>query len=234
METLTGLFGVGQMPTGEKDPFALRRHALGVLRMLIEKSLPVSLGKIIDVAWEAEKGVPGIADHRAELRSFFEDRLRVMLRDEGYSALEVDAVLALHPDRLDEVPKRLAAVRSFMALPEAEALTAANKRISNILKKVDAPVSDKVDESLLREPAEKALYEAMQAVAPKADELYKAGEYEKMLAALAALRDPVDRFFDGVMVNADDPALRANRQALLKRLYGIMNRVAEIARLANQ
>lgn len=234
METLTGLFGVGQMPTGEKDPFALRRHALGVLRMLIEKSLPVSLGTIIDEAWEAEKGVPGIADHRAELRSFFEDRLRVMLRDAGYSALEVDAVLALHPDRLDEVPKRLAAVRSFMALPEAEALTAANKRISNILKKVDAPVADTVDESLLREPAEKALFEAMQAVAPKADALYRAGDYEKMLAALAALRDPVDRFFDGVMVNADDPALRANRQALLKRLYGIMNRVAEIARLANQ
>ena len=138
METLIGLFGIGQMPTGEKDPFALRRHALGVLRMLIEKALPVSLNTLIDAAWEAEKAVPGVTDHREELRQFFQDRLRVMLRDAGYTTLEVDAVLALNPGKLDELPKRLAAVRAFMALPEAEALTAANKRIGEVRRKISA------------------------------------------------------------------------------------------------
>ncbi|OLA91704.1 MAG: glycine--tRNA ligase subunit beta [Sutterella sp. 63_29] len=232
METLIGLFGIGQMPTGEKDPFALRRHALGVLRMLIEKALPVSLNTLIDAAWEAEKAVPGVTDHREELRQFFQDRLRVMLRDAGYTTLEVDAVLALNPEKLDELPKRLAAVRAFMALPEAEALTAANKRIGNILKKIEGEVPTVVNEALLAEDAEKQLFAAINDVEPKALQHFAAGEYEQMLATLAVLRGPVDSFFDNVMVNAEDPALRATRQALLKRLYDVMNKVAEIARLA--
>ena len=232
METLIGLFGIGQMPTGEKDPFALRRHALGVLRMLIEKTLPVSLNTLIDVAWEAEKTVSGVTDHREELRQFFQDRLRVMLRDAGYTTLEVDAVLALNPEKLDELPKRLAAVRAFMALPEAEALTAANKRIGNILKKIEGEVPTLVNEALFAEDAEKQLCAAINNVEPKAMECFAAGEYEQMLATLAVLRGPVDNFFDNVMVNAEDPALRATRQALLKRLYDVMNKVAEIARLA--
>ena len=232
METLTGLFGIGQMPTGEKDPFALRRHALGVLRMLMEKQLPVSLSTLVDAAWEAEEAVPGVVDHRAELLGFFQDRLRVMLRDAGYTTLEVDAVLALNPEKLDELPARLAAVRSFMQLPEAESLTAANKRIGNILKKVEGEVPTEVRTDLFAEDAEKALFEALVALEPKAEESFAAGRYEEMLATLAALRAPVDSFFDNVMVNAEDPALRANRQALLKRLYTVMNRVAEIARLA--
>ena len=232
METLIGLFGIGQMPTGEKDPFALRRHALGVLRMLIEKALPVSLNTLIDAAWEAEKAVPGVTDHREELRQFFQDRLRVMLRDAGYTTLEVDAVLALNPGKLDELPKRLAAVRAFMALPEAEALTAANKRIGNILKKIEGEVPTVVNEALLAEDAEKQLFAAINDVEPKALQHFAAGEYEQMLATLAVLRGPVDSFFDNVMVNAEDPALRATRQALLKRLYDVMNKVAEIARLA--
>ena len=232
METLTGLFGIGQMPTGEKDPFALRRHALGVLRMLIEKQLPVSLSTLVDAAWEAEQAVPGVTDHRAELLGFFQDRLRVMLRDAGYMTLEVDAVLALNPEKFNELPARLAAVRSFMQLPEAESLTAANKRIGNILKKVEGEVPAEVREELFAEDAEKALFEALAALEPEAEALFEAGRYEDMLAALAALRTPVDSFFDHVMVNAEDPALRANRQALLKRLYTVMNRVAEIARLA--
>lgn len=232
METLIGLFGIGQMPTGEKDPFALRRHALGVLRMLIEKALPVSLNTLIDAAWEAEKNVAGVTDHREELRQFFQDRLRVMLRDAGYTTLEVDAVLALNPEKLDELPKRLAAVRAFMALPEAEALTAANKRIGNILKKIEGEVPTLVNEALFAEDAEKQLFTAINNVEPKAMECFAAGEYEQMLATLAVLRGPVDNFFDNVMVNAEDPALRATRQALLKRLYDVMNKVAEIARLA--
>lgn len=232
METLIGMFGIGQMPTGEKDPFALRRHALGVLRMLIEKSLPVALKDLIDDAWAEEMSVPGIADHREELTHFFMDRLRVMLRDMGYSALEVDAVLALDLARFDDVTKRLAAVRTFMALPEAQALTAANKRIVNILKKSEEAVADTVDTALLVEDAEKALYEQLSQVAPRADADFAQGEYEKTLSDVAELKDAVDNFFAHVMVNAEDEKLRANRHALLKAMYTAMNKVAEISRLA--
>ena len=232
METLTGLFGIGQMPTGEKDPFALRRHALGVLRMLIEKELPASLRTLIDAAWAVEQGVPGVVDHRAELEAFFTDRLRVMLRDKGYTAQETDAVLALRPEMLGELTKRLDAVRSFMALPEAEALTAANKRIGNILKKAEGEIPAEVRADLLTEAAEKALFEAVEKAEPGVAADLEAGRYEAMLTSLAALRAPVDAFFEDVMVNVEDAAVRANRLALLKRLYALMNRVAEIARLA--
>ena len=232
LETLVGLFGIGQMPTGEKDPYALRRHALGVLRMLMEKKLPSTLRMLVDAAWSAESGIAGIEDRRAELLEFFGDRLRVMLRDKGYSAQEVDAVLALHPEKLDELPERLAAVRAFSALPAAAALAAANKRIGNILKKVDGEVSTDVDEALLNEQSEKALWAAMLVIEPQSMALFESGRYEAMLVSLAALREPVDRFFEDVMVNAEDPALRRNRQSLLKRLFILMNRVAEISRLA--
>lgn len=230
METLTGLFGIGQMPTGEKDPFALRRHALGVLRMLMEKGLALSLRDLVDAAWEVESGVAGVNDHREELMSFFSDRLRVMLRDMGYSAQEVDAVLALRPTHLADLPKRLAAVRAFMGLPEAASLTAANKRIGNILKKAgDEEIGD-VSEADLAEDAEKALYAELVRVEPEATADFEAGRYEEMLRRLAVLKAPVDAFFESVMVNAEDPKLRRNRHALLKRLYGAMNRVAELAR----
>ncbi len=232
METLIGMFGIGQMPTGEKDPFALRRHALGVLRMLIEKTLSLSLEDLINDAWAEEQGVAGIGDHRAELLQFFSDRLRVMLRDMGYSTLEVDAVLALELTRLDDVTKRLAAVRAYMELPEAQALTAANKRIVNILKKCEEPIAESVDVSLLVEPAEKALASQLDAVSPRAEAHFAAGDYESTLRDVAGLKDAVDSFFASVMVNADDPKLRANRHALLKALYHAMNKVAEIARLA--
>lgn len=230
METLTGLFGIGQMPTGEKDPFALRRHALGVLRMLMEKGLALSLRDLVDATWEVESGVAGVSDHREELMSFFSDRLRVMLRDMGYSAQEVDAVLALRPTHLADLPKRLAAVRAFMGLPEAASLTAANKRIGNILKKAgDEEIGD-VSEADLAEDAEKALYAELVRVEPEATADFEAGRYEEMLRRLAVLKAPVDAFFESVMVNAEDPKLRRNRHALLKRLYGAMNRVAELAR----
>ena len=232
LETLIGLFGIGQLPTGEKDPFALRRHALGVLRMLIEKELDVSLPALIDAAWEAEKDVPGVVDNRKELLGFFADRLRVMLRDRGATAQEADAVLAKNLEKLADIPKRIGAVRAFMDLPEAEALTAANKRIGNILKKVEGDVKADVDAALLKEDAEKALFEELRAVEPAAEALYAEGRFEDMLVAIAQLRAPVDAFFEGVMVNAEDEALRANRLALLKRLYNVMNAVAEIARLA--
>ena len=232
LETLVGLFGIGQLPTGDKDPFALRRHALGVIRILVEKNLPLELPALIDGALPAFG--ESIADPKAALLGFFADRLSVSLRDAGYSAQEVDAVLALAPARLGEVPRRLEAVRAFAALPEAAALAAANKRVGNILRKSEAApgAGGEVDAALLLEPAEKALYAQLQAVAPVADAAFERGDHTASLQALAALRGPVDAFFDAVMVNADDPALRANRLALLAALHRAMNRVADLARLA--
>jgi glycyl-tRNA synthetase beta chain len=167
------------------------------------------------------------------LLGFFADRLAVSLREQGYSAQEVDAVLALAPARLGEVPLRLAAVRAFAALPEAESLAAANKRIANILKKIETPVQARIDAALLKEPAEQALAAALHSVQPVADGLFHNGEYAASLRELAVLKGPVDAFFDGVMVNADDAALRANRQGLLKTLHEAMNRVADLSRLAS-
>lgn len=230
LETLVGLFGIGQLPTGDKDPFALRRHALGVIRILVENNLPLHLPALIEAVVPAFGEL--ITNPAEPLLSFFSDRLAVSLREQGYSAQEVDAVLALAPARLGEVPRRLAAVRSFAALTEATALAAANKRVGNILKKADAAVEAKVDAALLQEAAEKALYEALLSVAPQAQAAFEQGDYTASLQALAALREPVDAFFDSVMVNADDPALKANRLGLLATLHQAMNQVADISRLA--
>lgn len=230
LETLVGLFGIGQLPTGDKDPFALRRHALGVVRMLTERAPGLALDALIRAALPAFGAL--IQDPSAPLADFVFDRLAGSLREQGYSAQEVDAVLALRPQRLAEVGQRLAAVRAFAALPEAASLAAANKRIGNILKKVETPVEAKVDEALLQEPAEQHLATALRTVQPLADGLFHRAEYAASLRELAALKGPVDAFFDGVMVNAEDPALRANRLGLLKTLHEAMNRVADLARLA--
>ncbi len=230
LETLVGLFGVGQVPTGDKDPFALRRHALGVIRMLVEAALPLDLDTLLALVVPAFG--TAIADPRAAVSAFVLDRLAGSLREQGYSAHEVDAVLALAPQRLADVPRRLEAVRAFAALPEAAALAAANKRISNILKKSDAVVATKADPSLFSEAAEGALWTALNDVGPRADALFERGEYTASLQALAALRTPVDAFFDGVMVNADAPAVRANRLGLLATLHAVMNRVADLSRLS--
>ncbi len=228
LETLVGMFGIGNLPTGDKDPFALRRHALGVIRMLTEKNLSLDLNALVNNA--APAFGDKIADASEALTGFIYDRLAGSLREQGYSAQEVDAVLALKPQRLGDVPKRLVAVRAFASLPEAAALAAANKRIGNILKKAD-DVDAHVSEVLLKELAEQALYAAMQAVTPKANALFDAGDYTASLQALAALRTPVDAFFDGVMVNAEELDLRLNRQGLLKSLHVAMNRVADLSRL---
>lgn len=233
LETLTGLFGIGQMPTGVKDPFALRRHALGVLRMLIEKRLDVEIDDILEAAWVKELEVAGVKDEREALKNFIMDRLRVMLRDSGYSANEVDAVLELAPEVLHDVPKRLEALRAFMKLPEAESLVAANKRISNILRKSEDAAADvAVDPARFELAEEKNLFEALAAVEPEALECFEKGDYETMLAKFAKLKAPVDAFFESVMVNCEDTDLRNNRLALLKRLHAAMNRIANIARMA--
>ncbi|MCE2971584.1 MAG: glycine--tRNA ligase subunit beta [Burkholderiales bacterium] len=277
LETLVGLFGIGERPTGEKDPYALRRHALGVLRMLLEQRLPLELSKCIDFAAgghestgpqlaaarilseqqtvkEAAKaeyakkvglsrgivlGSPTLMvgrtiglEVRTALAEFFFERLRGLLREQGCTANEVESVLALAPQRIDLVPQQLAAVRTFMQLPEAASLAAANKRIGNILKKSAAGGTESVDPALLFEPAERALFEAYEQLAPVAEQHYAAGEYEAGLTALAPLKAPVDAFFDDVMVNVEDEALRNNRLALLARLRATMNRVADLSLLA--
>jgi glycyl-tRNA synthetase beta chain len=231
LETLVGLFGIGQVPTGDKDPFALRRHALGVIRILVERSLPLSLDKLVNAGYAAfAKDL--IGQTQSELFTFVLERLSGLLREQGYTANEVDAVMATNPMALDLVPKQLQAVKAFAAMPESASLAAANKRINNILKKSDARPAHSIDEARLVEPAEKALRGSIAAVAPRADALFDSGEYTASLRELAALKAPVDAFFDQVMVNADDPLLRANRLALLARLHQSMNRVADLSRLA--
>ena len=230
LETLVGLFGIGQLPTGDKDPFALRRHALGVIRMLIERDLPLAVEPTLRQAAASFGGK--ITDATPALTDFIYDRLAGSLREQGYSAQEVDAVLALRPQRLADIGQRLAAVRAFAALPEAASLAAANKRVGNILKKVDGTVEAKVDSALLKEPAEAALYESLTTAAAKAVSAFEQGDYTASLQALAVLKAPVDAFFDGVMVNAEDAALRTNRLGLLASLHQAMNRVADLSRLA--
>ena len=248
LETLVGMFGIGNLPTGDKDPFALRRHALGVIRMLVEKAGSLELSRLIRDAnvsfvtslvsqqLHLQGKTAGFVESfdsnaPALLTDFIYDRFAGSLREQGYSALEVDAVMSLKPQLLSDVTKRLAAVRAFAALPEAPALAAANKRISNILKK-EENVDATVNAALLKEPAEIALFTAMNDVAPKAKAQFEAGDYTASLQSLAALRAPVDAFFDGVMVNAEDLALRKNRQGLLKTLHEAMNRVADLSKLA--
>jgi glycyl-tRNA synthetase beta chain len=229
LETLVGMFGIGNLPSGDKDPFALRRHALGVIRMLMEKDLALDWRQLLAMA------VPvfgdKITDPSEALTTFLFDRLAGSLREQGYSVQEVDAVLALHPARLGQVPKLLAAVRAFAALPESPALAAANKRIGNILKKAEE-VDPHVNPALLKESAEQALHQVMQRLLPESEALFKAGDYTGSLQTLAALRSPVDAFFDDVMVNAEEMDVRLNRQGLLKCLHVAMNRVADLSRLA--
>ncbi len=232
LETLVGMFGIGNLPTGDRDPFALRRHALGVIRMLVEKDLPLNLNALLAGAVPAFGDK--ITDASAQLADFIYDRLAGSLREQGYSAQEVDAVLALRPQRLALVQKQLAAVRAFAALPEAPALAAANKRVGNILKKaeVEGPVDAHVNPALLQEQAEKDLFAALQRFVPEANAQFDAGDYTASLQTLAVLRAPVDAFFDDVMVNAEQLDLRLNRQGLLKSLHEAMNRVADLSRLA--
>jgi glycyl-tRNA synthetase beta chain len=229
LETLVGMFGIGNVPTGDKDPFALRRHALGVIRMLIEKDVALGLPELLALSAPVfGDKITGGAD---ALIDFIYDRLSGSLREQGFSAQEVDAVMALRPARLGQVSQFLSAVRAFAALPESPALAAANKRIGNILKKA-GEVDALVNTALLQEDAEKNLHAVMQKLLPESEAQFKAGDYTASLQTLAALRAPVDAFFDDVMVNAEAMDLRLNRQGLLKSLHVAMNRVADLSRLA--
>lgn len=231
LETLVGIWGIGLQPTGDKDPFALRRHALGVLRMLVEKRLPLALSTLLADAGALFDGNANFKDGRDEVLAFLYDRLRGLLRERGYAQGEIEAVVAQQPDRLDNIVERLEAVRVFAALPEAESLAAANKRIANILKKTEGAAAA-VNPGLLKELAEEGLYSAMTLLKPQVDAAFAGGDFTGTLKALAQLRNNVDTFFNDVMVMADDERLRNNRIALLSDLHGMMNRVADISKLA--
>nr|WP_315596781.1 glycine--tRNA ligase subunit beta [uncultured Cupriavidus sp.] len=231
LETLVGIWGIGLQPTGEKDPFALRRHALGVLRMLIEKPLALSVDALLALTEQAFAGVAAVKPSRAAIADFLYDRVRGYLKDKGYTTNEVEAVVSLRPQSLHDILARMEAVRTFAALPEAEALAAANKRITNILKKTDEAIGS-VDTALFQEGAEGALHEAIERVRPGVEAAFAGGDFTAALRDLAQLRDAVDRFFNDVMVMAEDAKLRANRLALLATLHGLANRVADISKLA--
>ena len=236
LETLTGMFGIGNLPTGDKDPYALRRQALGVIRILLRYPFEaMHLDHLLDagLAVLAKECEIDADKAKTELYQFILDRFAVNLKDQGYSAFEVDAVLALRPQCLGDVPARMEAVRAFAAMPQAEALAAANKRIGNILKKAPKADTSQFSSAQLTLPAEKNLHQAMEQSVKQADAFYAQKNYTDSLKALAALRETVDAFFNDVMVNDPDEDVRRNRLGLLCQLHGSMNRVADLSRLAN-
>jgi glycyl-tRNA synthetase beta chain len=232
LEALAGLFGIGQIPTGDKDPFGLRRAALGVIRILIERQLVLPLPELLALAFDAFRAVPAAKDARAPLASFIYDRLRGYLREEGYTANQIAAVVDAEPADIHLVPARLAAVQSFEAMPESGALAAANKRIVNILRKSETEAAAAVDRSRLENGAEHDLWLTFQKLEPAVAADCGRGDFSAALRALATAKPVVDRFFDDVLVMAEDPAIRANRLALLRGIAQTMNRVADISKLA--
>jgi glycyl-tRNA synthetase beta chain len=232
LEALAGMFGIGNEPTGEKDPFGLRRAALGVLRIVIEGRLPLALPDLVAAAFAVFGDVPAVKPAPGALAAFIDDRLRGAMREHGFTANQIAAVVDGEPAQLRQVPVRLEAVRAFEQLPEAAALAAANKRIVNILRKSGGEAASAVDVALLTDGAEHELHLAFQKLGPQVDALCAAGDYTPALQALATAKPVVDRFFDAVMVMADDPAVRGNRLALLSGVAQTMNRVADISKLA--
>lgn len=235
LETLVGIWGIGLQPTGEKDPFALRRHALGVVRMILEKKLPLSLSETLAAAQSEFKNNPQVKNSEQAVKIFMIDRLKGLLKEQGYALAHIEAVLSNNPDRLDEVEEKLAAVKAFALLPEAANLAAANKRCVNILRKAvekSETIASAVSPALLSQAAEQLLASAVESVRPSVSAAIEQRAYQMALTSLAALREPVDAFFDGVMVMVDDAAVRANRLKLLQDLAHLMNGVADISQLA--
>lgn len=229
LDTLAGIFAIGQKPSGAKDPFALRRAALGVLRILIEQHLPLDLVALLDQAADGLTAQLGAKPATHEVLDYILERLRAYYQEQGIGAELVEAVASLKPSQPLDFDRRVKAVAAFRQLSAAESLAAANKRISNILKKVEGALPESIQPALLQLPAEQALAQAIQHQDNKVTPLFAAGEYEAALLSLAALREPVDRFFEEVMVMADDLDLRQNRLALLNRLRGLFLRVADLS-----
>ncbi|MGH8726027.1 MAG: glycine--tRNA ligase subunit beta [Burkholderiales bacterium] len=229
--SLVGLFGIGEEPTGEKDPFGLRRAALGFIRVLVEKDLSLPLDATVGAAFEL---MPQLKRVDKDVIEFIYERFAGYLKELGFSTLQVDAVLINQPQHLNVVPRQLEAVKAFQAMPEAESLAAANKRVANILKQARAKGESfsKTERNALKDPAELALFRALESTAGKAFPMFERGDYTGYLKSFAVLKKPVDAFFDSVMVMADEEALRRNRLALLRDLRDAMNRVADISKLA--
>lgn len=248
LDTLAGLFGIGQVPTGDKDPFGLRRAALGVIRILIERDLPLSLHELVNAAFAGYNGSVGdartgsvggahigsVRGAHTNLQEFIFNRLDGYLRDCGYSTLEVESVVSKRPVQINLVPRQVEAVRAFNALPEAQSLAAANKRVVNILKQAEAKGESFINAEAdkLQEPAERALFDALKITSQQAASLFNQGDFTGYLKTFAVLKSPVDAFFDSVMVMVEDSKLRQNRLALLADLRTQMNRVADISKLA--
>jgi glycyl-tRNA synthetase beta chain len=232
LEAMAGLFGIGQVPTGDKDPFGLRRAALGIVRTLVERGHAISLSSLVTMAFDAFASVAAVTAQSEAVLDFIYDRLRGYLRDQGYTANQVAAVLDARPDTIADLPSRLAAVQAFAALPEAAALSAANKRIVNILRKSGSEAAHDVDRNRLADGAERDLYVMFEHLSPQVESDFGNGDFTGALRALATAKPVVDRYFDDVMVMTDDPVVRANRLALLRGVAQTMNRVADISKLA--
>ena len=232
LDVIAGMFGIAEQPTGEKDPFGLRRAALGIIRIIVERGLKLSMHELVNEAFDRYQR--RIADAHADVQLFLLNRFEGYLKERGFSTLQVEAVLSKNPDRFDLVPQQLEAVRSFEALPEAASLAAANKRVANILRQAESKGESLQNASFdpLKEPAETALLKALQHASQKAGALFDNADYAGYLRTFAVLKEPIDEFFDAVMVMVDDTALRRGRLALLRDLRDSMNKVADISRLA--
>jgi glycyl-tRNA synthetase beta chain len=238
LETLVGIWGVGLAPTGDKDPYALRRHALGICRLLLEKNLSLSLPELIELA-RAQFTQKDVQDKAktADIYEFIIDRLRAYLRDQSvagkpFTSAEIEAALSQSPEQINDVIERLTALREFNALPQAAQLAAANKRISNILKKTTTAIPASCSSKLLQIPAEVSLHEALISVIPILNAAYEKRQYVELLQSLVALSAPIDQFFADVMVMDPNTELRDNRLALLQELHQKMNLVADLGKLA--
>jgi glycyl-tRNA synthetase beta chain len=228
IETLIGLFSIGEKPTGDKDPFALRRQVIGIIRILTEKNISLNLNTTISDSIKATK----LAESK-DLNSFIYDRISNFFKDQGYAALDIDAVLAIDSGLISEIPKRLNAIKEFSQLPESKDLASANKRVGNILKKADFKSALKIDPALLKDIAEVNLYKTLDLVDAEARKEYLANNYSSSLKLLCKLKNPIDQFFNDVMVNVEDESLKMNRLALLEKLYSAMNLVADLSKLSS-
>ena len=228
IETLIGLFSIGEKPTGDKDPFALRRQVIGIIRILTEKNIDLNLNIVISESIQATQ----LAESK-DLDSFIYDRLSNFFKDQGYAALDIEAVLTIESGFINEIPKRLNAIKAFLLLPESEDLASANKRVGNILKKADIKSTLKVSQSLLKDEAEINLYNILDLVDAESRKEYLAKNYSGSLKLLCKLKNPIDQFFKDVMVNVEDESLKMNRLALLEKLYSAMNLVADLSKLSS-
>ena len=236
LDTLVGIFAIDQAPTGSKDPFSLRRSAIGVLRILIEKQLPINLVALVEQAIKNYSSSDGskitkMGDTFTQVMAFLNSRYRAMYTEQGVSVDTIQAVQAIHPHMPLDFDQRIRAVQTFSELPQAEQLADSNKRVANILAKSEETVADKVDEALLTEPAEQTLYETVRQAQTAVTPLLAEADYTQVLQTLAGLDAPLTQFFDDVMVNSEDAALKNNRLALLKQVRALFLTVADISEL---